>query len=214
MVPRTRSPWRWPVTVLAAAGPLVVLWRVGGAPWWPPAAALAAGLLVRLLGRILPRRLHHPIAAGGVVGAVAAVRVRVLLMMAAVLAVVGTGGLVVEHLHAQQRRAAQWAQASEFNRAQLLPNTPGRAARTLLRGIADDDPIICTTLLAPAAGAQLAATVGATDCAGAVLSSVSQIIRRILALLAVHRGPTASSRAMRRKIVCGAVRGANCGSTE
>jgi hypothetical protein len=62
---------RWPVTVLAAAGPLVVLWLVGGAPWWPPAAAIAAGLLVRLLGRIMPRRLHHPIAAGGVVGAVA-----------------------------------------------------------------------------------------------------------------------------------------------
>jgi hypothetical protein len=110
-----------------------------------------------------------------------------------------SGGLVVEHLHAQQRRAAQWAQASEFNRAQLLPNTPGRAARTLLRGIADDDPIICTTLLAPAAGDQLAAAVGATDCAGAVLSSVSRIIRRILALLAVHRGPTASSRSDAQK---------------
>ncbi len=95
------------------------------------------------------------------------------MLLAVVLAVTGAGGLVVEHLHAQQRRGQQWAQVSEFNRAQLLPTSPARA---LLEAIADADPTVCTTLLAPAAAAQLATTVGAPDCPTAVRVLADQLI--------------------------------------
>jgi len=37
-----------------------------------------------------------------------------------VLAIDGTVGLV-EHVHGERWRAAEWARASELNRAQLLP---------------------------------------------------------------------------------------------
>jgi hypothetical protein len=96
--------------------------------------------------------------------------------LAAVLAVAGTAGLVVEHRAAQQRRTDEWAQASELNRVQLLPRSPGRVARTLLRAIAEGDTTVCATLLAPAAADQLAHAVGAADCAGAVRVLTARVV--------------------------------------
>ena len=62
---------------------------------------------------------------------------------------------------AAERRDAEWAQASAYNRAQLVPHSPAWAARTLLRAVADRDATVCTTMLMPAAAAQLAAAVDA-----------------------------------------------------
>ena len=46
----------------------------------------------------------------------------------------GTVGVIVEHIRPTSGKAAAWAQAPEFNRAQLLLlSSPGRAAQTALR---------------------------------------------------------------------------------
>lgn len=74
------------------------------------------------------------------------------------------------------RRASQWAQVSELNRAQLLPTTPARAARALLRAVADDDPTVCATTLSPFAAGQLAAAAGAPDCPAAVHAVASRVV--------------------------------------
>ena len=103
-------------------------------------------------------------------------RRRVLAVAAAVLAVAGTTGLVGEHRAAQQRRTTAWAHASQLNRAQLLPRSPGRVARTLLGAIAEGDTTVCATLLAPAAGDQLAHAVGAADCADAVKVLAARVV--------------------------------------
>jgi hypothetical protein len=41
-------------------------------------------------------------------------------------------------------------------------------ARTLLDAVTEADPMVCTLLLTPAAGAQFAAAAGTRDCAGAL----------------------------------------------
>jgi hypothetical protein len=86
-------------------------------------------------------------------------RARVLLGVPGVMAVWGTVGLVVEHLHAEARRQEVWAQTAQLNRAQLLPSSPGRAAGLLMRGVAASDPGICPVTFAPAARAEFAAAV-------------------------------------------------------
>jgi hypothetical protein len=98
------------------------------------------------------------------------------VIAAVVLAVAGATGLLVEHLHARQLRDLEWVQASELNRAQLLPRSPGRAARALLAAVADGDPTVCATVLAPAAADQFAASVGAPDCAAAVRLLAARVV--------------------------------------
>jgi hypothetical protein len=137
---------------------------VTGAVWmW---SLIAAGTLVEVV--LLTRNGRGNGARGR--------RLGVLLAAAAMLAAAGAVELVVEHHHAQQRRAAEWAHASEINRAQLLPRTPARAAQVLLRAVADGDPTVCTTVLAPAAAEELAAAVGVPDCAGAMRVLADRVV--------------------------------------
>jgi hypothetical protein len=205
-----------------------VLWWTAGTPWRPPAAAFGVVLLVRAMGRLLPRTLRRPLLAGAVaaaavlvpalsvgavllaaagvlatvavhrgtlgalasaagvraagvggvgVGGVGASRNRawVVVAVALALAFCGTAVLVVEHLYAQRQQSVQVGQASEFHRAQLLPASPARAARLLLRAVADDDPTVCTTLLSPAAAAQLAMAAGAPDCPTALRALAGRV---------------------------------------
>lgn len=43
---------------LAVVALAVFVWLLAGAPWWAPALAFAVAVLVRLVGRLLPRRLR------------------------------------------------------------------------------------------------------------------------------------------------------------
>lgn len=181
------APWLW--VVAAVTGGLLA--RVAGR---------------RTAGRVLPKRLHLPAATAAVAAMAALAvtesawvwlllvaatvaevvllrgnaagrgRIRTLLAAAGVMAIIGTTGLVVEHVKADQRRAAAWAQTSELNRAQLLPRTPARAAGMLLAAVADADPTVCTVLLAPAAAGQLAAAAGAADCPAAERVLAGQVV--------------------------------------
>lgn len=193
-------------------GTLVVgLWLLAGAPWWPPAAALAAILVVGLLRRLLPRRLCRPAVAGGVVGAMALIPelsvgawllatagliavavlthgdrmsgqtrgrvwLRASVTLAVVLAASGVVVLVVDHVRVQQQRAQQWEQASEFNRAQLLPGSPTKAGRVLLQAVARSDASVCETVFTPGAAAQLAAATGALSCPAAVRVLADRVV--------------------------------------
>jgi hypothetical protein len=66
---------RWAAGLVAPLLPMVLWWAVG-APWPPLAAAVAGGLVARILcrsgaGRVLPRRLRRPVAAASMAGMVA-----------------------------------------------------------------------------------------------------------------------------------------------
>lgn len=203
------SPVRRRVGLLVAVLVGLVVWAVAGTPWLPPAAGVAAAVLVRLLGPALPRRLRRPLLAATVAATAVLVTAtsvwvwlllaagglveivlfhgptldtptrswgRVLLLAAVLLILGGAVGLTVEHVRAEQREATEWAQASALSRAKLLPPTPGRAARTLLDAITDTDPTVCGLMLSPPAGDQLAAAVGAADCAGALRQLSGQVV--------------------------------------
>jgi hypothetical protein len=95
-------------------------------------------------------------------------RPQVRLLVAIVPAVCGTVGLDVEHVHTEQQRPAEWAQASKSARAQLLPASPAWRRGCGFRAVADGDPTVCNDAAAPAAAAQLVTAADAGDCAGAV----------------------------------------------
>lgn len=190
---------------LVAACSAALLWGLAGLPWWALAVAVGTALLVRLLAPLLPRVLSgHPVRAGVLAGAGTAAlelsawgwlvltaaalvlgaatgrfggrrRAPLLLVAAVVFGLAGGAGLFVEEVAADRARAAEWAQTSDRNRAQLLPGSPARAVRALVEAVAANDPMACR-MFAPPAAEQLAAALGAADCPAALSALHAEVV--------------------------------------
>lgn len=168
--PPTHATWalrriRPAVIAATGVGAGALLWALAGWPGLPLAIALAAALLVRLVGVLfLPRRLRErsillalvvalavlvgqspwwsTVLAAGLAAAVMALtqrgRVRVVtLAVGGLVAVVGLAGLVVDQLGAAARRDAEYARLGDIARGQMLPHSPEKVPEALMRVTVD-----------------------------------------------------------------------------
>ncbi|MFC4943294.1 hypothetical protein [Pseudonocardia sp. GCM10023141] len=147
-----------------AVGAGVLLWALAGCPGLILAIAVAAAVIIRLLGALfLPRRLREhsiivALLAGlvvlllqsswsavaltvGLAGIAVALTQRrrtcsVALAVAALLGILGGVGLTVDHLSAAARKDAEYQAAGDVGRGQMLPHTPDRVPKDLMRRVA------------------------------------------------------------------------------
>jgi hypothetical protein len=137
------APW-WPLPVLlAGAGLGRLLGRI--APRTPLYRLVGTGLVAGLIAVVVvaPQLTAAELilAAGGALARIPVrpgrtmgrdTRSRSWLAAAVALLLAGIAGLAVQHLHDEQRRAADDAQASAYSWAALLPRSPAQATHTLL----------------------------------------------------------------------------------
>jgi hypothetical protein len=193
-------PPRWlPAAVAAGVG--LLLWALTDWSWVPVAVALGAALLVRVFGFLLPRALRARVDRIAVLAALAAMlaqssgwaiaagvglavlpfalvqrgRVRLLAAgVAAALAVVGILGLVVRAGIQKARYAEDMRRASDYSKAQMLPQRPYQAMSQLLNLVSKDSDRACG-MFNDAGQAAFAHAWGTTTCPDAVRLARSRI---------------------------------------
>lgn len=186
----------------ATAG--LLLWALTGWTWTVLAVALAAALILRVLGLLLPHRLRDRSSVLALLAAVIVLITQsspwavvlclglagaglaltqlgttraVALVAGALVAAVGGVGLALEYAAAQAARDAEFIAAGDHARAQMLPDDPVDSVAELMRrlGRADADDGTCSLMFDEQGRRTFAATHHAPDCPAAMRAAREQI---------------------------------------
>lgn len=189
---------------MVCAAPGLLLWALTGWTWTVLAAALAAALVLHVLGFLLPRRLHDR---AGAIAPLAAVLVlitqsspwavllcvglagaglaftqlgttrTVALIAGAAIAAVGAVGLAHQAVVIRTEHEAAHRTAGDYARGQMLPDDPSETIAELMRRVArgDGDPATCALMFDEQGRVELARAYQVPNCPAALQAAGAAI---------------------------------------